>query len=102
MGFFNILVLRSLRATTQQQDQSYPVLRIVDPVAWAIVDSQLVDAATDVFPVTAKVFGEPVQSSHDAKTRCTVAQTIEPCGDRNPAVGGLIPANARCADRPSP
>jgi hypothetical protein len=97
MGFLNVLVLLSLRATTQQQDQTNPVLRVVDPVAWAIIDSQLAHAATDAFPITAKIFGEPVQSGHDAETGSAVAQAVEPIADRNPAGGGLVPANFNCS-----
>ena len=70
MGLFNVLVLRSLGAATQQQDQSEPVLRVANPVARAVIDPRLVDAAARVLPVTEKVFREPVQASHDAQTGC--------------------------------
>jgi hypothetical protein len=81
MGFFNILVLCPLGAATQQQDQGDPLLRTVDPVARTVIDPQFVDAATDAFPVTAKVFSESVQPGGDAQTRGTIPQIIEPFGD---------------------
>jgi hypothetical protein len=86
MSLFDILCLRSLIATAQEDDERLTVLRVVNAVTRTVVDPQLANALADALPVPSESGFQAVETRHDPCTRRGIPEVREPLSHRRLAI----------------
>jgi len=78
MSSFDILCLRSLIASAQEDYECLTILRVINAVTGTTVDPQFANALTDTLPVTQESGLQAVEPRHDPRTRGGIPEIREP------------------------
>jgi hypothetical protein len=93
MSSFDILRLRSLIATAQEDDERRTVLRVIHAVTRTVVDPQLAHAFAEALPVAEESGFQAVETRHYTRTGRGITEVREPLSHRRMAVDTLVLAN---------
>lgn len=81
-GRFDVIGLRRFLPPAEQQDQPAARARKIDALAFADVNTQFIDAATDRFGSASIARFQPRETGGQALRGSLVAQPLEPFGER--------------------
>jgi hypothetical protein len=93
MSSFDVLWLRSLIASTQEENKCLIVLRVIHPITGAVVDPQLAHAFSDPLPVAQESGLQAVEPRHDARPGRGIPESREPLSHGRLAVDILVLTN---------
>jgi hypothetical protein len=93
MSSFDVLRLRSLIATAQEENECLTVLRVIHAITRSVIDPQLAYALADTLPVAQEPGLQAVQARHDARPRRGIPETREPSSHWRLAVDSLVLAD---------
>ena len=80
-GLADVALLAVLFAAAQQDDQRAAALRVIHPVAGAVIDLEFAHATGKDTVVARVAESQPVDPDLDADPGFAIAQGIEPCGE---------------------
>src|SRR5690606_10023354 len=81
-GLADIALLAVLLAAAKQDDQHAAALRVVHPVAGAMIDLEFAHATGKGAVLARVAAGQPVDPDLDAEAGVAITQGIEPCFER--------------------
>ena len=85
-GTFDIFSLRALLASAEQEDNRHSNLPEVDPIAWAIIHSKLLDTLSDTVTISKVSESDPVQPYSNLRAGSCITQGSEPFTEGSPAI----------------
>lgn len=94
MSSFDVLCLRSLIATAQEEDECLTALREIHAVTWSVMDPQLAYAFADTLAVAQESGLQAIQ----ARPRRNIPKIREPLSHGRLAVDSLVLANLHGCD----
>jgi hypothetical protein len=87
---FDVPRLGRLGAAAEQEDEASTSPAEVDAVAWAVIDAQLVEAATEGVGDTEVAEAQARQANSDAGSGSSVSQATQPLRERRTAFLRLV------------
>jgi hypothetical protein len=86
----DVRVLAAFITARKKQDQATTGTRIIDPIAWPVIEPQLPDSLAQWFTVAEPTRLKPTDASDDAGLRPVVAQALQPRLKHIAAIPGQV------------